>query len=89
MKVYKSFASKEVRNSYICKSEITKDLLRDLNISDSVTINYAKNVFDDLVDEDCYIVVPVGSIHDKSRRKHVKFVSKNVFYKALIKGHCR
>lgn len=89
MKVYKSFGSKETRDAYICKSEITRDMLNSLHIPESITLQEAKEAFDILVENDVYIVVPVGSSKDRTKRRHTKFVSKLNFYKQVIKGRYR
>lgn len=84
MKVYKSFASKETRDAYICKSEITRDLLRELNIPDTYSVDKAKKVFDGLRHERYVILVETGSKFDASKRRKTKFVSKFFFYKSLV-----
>ena len=84
MKVYKSFASQSTRNSYICKSEITRDLLRGLNIPDGYSVDKAKKIFDSLRHERYVILVETGSKFDPKKRRKTKFVSKFFFYKSLV-----
>lgn len=84
MKEYKSFASKEARNEYVCKSEITRELLRKMHISDYVSVESAKESFDNIRRD--YIIVPTGSKTDKKKTRHTKFVKKNILYDAIIKG---
>ena len=83
MKVYNAFASREVKSAYICKSEITKDLLLRLNLPKYITVQYAKNVFDDINN---YVLVFTGSSKDNKRRRRTKYVLKRVFYDELVKG---
>lgn len=85
MKIYKSFASKSVRDNYVCKTQINMNLLKELNLDEFVSISEVKDVFDKLSrDKDKSIVVEVGSAYDKTKRKKTKYVKKSVLYQEVI-----
>lgn len=82
MKVYKSFASKDARDKYICKSEIDKKLLEELGLLEFITVNESIKIFDFLcLDKNKSIVVKVGN---KYKCRHTKYVKKSIFYQEII-----
>lgn len=85
MKKYNSFASSEVRDLYICKSQITKSLLKELGLS-NFNIDYAIQVFEDCIHKDNAVWVFTGSKTDKKRRRLTAFVRKEVFFREFVKG---
>ncbi len=75
---------KELKRQWICKSEITRQNLDEMNIPSSITIKEAKEIFDS-IKEDKYIrIVSVGNSINKNQRKHVKYVLKCALYKKII-----
>lgn len=86
MKKYNAFASEDVRRDYICKSEITRELLNELNIPKDITIDYAKKIFNDCIYKENVVWVYRGSSKDKKKRRLTPFVKRRTFYYELIKG---
>lgn len=85
MKKYNSFSSPEVKKLYICKSQITKSLLKEMNLPD-FNLNYAKIVFEDCIQKDNAVWVYTGSKTDKNKRRLTAFVRKEVYYREFVKG---
>ena len=84
MKTYNGFADRKAREKYVCRSEITRNLLTKMNISEKVSIAEAKQAFDEIKND--FVVVSTGSSSDRMKRRHTKFVSKYVLYDQIIKG---
>lgn len=82
MKVYDGFGGEEIKNKYICKSEITRDALRKMNIPEFVTVQFAKEVFDSLKG----INVFRGVYGNREKRHITKYVLKFELYRGVIKG---
>ena len=86
MKIYNSFASSEVKDLYICKSQITRKLLKDLNLPNYFNLDYAKAVFEDCIHKENVIWVYTGSKTDKNKRRLTPFVKRSVYYREFVKG---
>lgn len=71
---------------YYCKSDISRDLLRKLHIPDSVTLECAKESFDDCVKKGLCTIFVTGDMKNKKKQRHTAFVSDYVLYKSIIRG---
>lgn len=86
MKIYNSFASYDARRKYVCRSDITADLLKEMKLYDYISVKEAIQVFDSISDINLIRYVMTGSIKDKKRRRRTKFVSRYTLYKAIIQS---
>lgn len=86
MEKYNGFASQEAKNKYICKSQITRTLLNELNLPNYLNIEYAKSVFEDCIYKDNVVWVYTGSKRDKNKRRLTPFVKKSDYYHEFVKG---
>ena len=86
MKKYNAFASQETKDMYICKSQITRSLLNDLNLPNNLSLEYAKSVFEDCILKGNSVWVYTGSQHDNNKRRLTPFVLKLDYYKEFVKG---
>lgn len=82
-KVYTSFGG--YRNRYVCRSEIDFKLLDELKVSGVVSVKEAKEAFDLAVDYGEYDIFLLGSQFDPKRRRHVKFIKKDILLMAINK----
>lgn len=89
MKKYNAFASQETKDLYICKSQITRSLLNELNLPNYLDIDYAKSVFEDCILRGNAVWVYTGSQYNKNKRRLTPFVLKTDYYQEFVKGRSR
>ena len=85
MKEYRSFASKDARHLYVCKSEIDGALLKEFSLEGIVSVKELLYVFKMLIDLGEYIVVPVGNSINPKQRRRTKFVKKKTLLFGVMK----
>lgn len=69
-------------NDYIIKSKINRRTLREMHIPDYVSVEQAKQDFD----ECDYRLVKTGVPFNTEKQRHTKLVSRYALYNKIIKG---
>ena len=71
---------------YLCKSDITRNLLRKMRIPDDVSLEFARECFKDCIENGHFRVLITGDKNNKRKQRHTAYVLDYVFYKSVIKG---
>ena len=74
------------KRDYICKSEINRRTLKQMNIPSAISVEQVVKDFNDIVSYGNFIILKTGNMLNPSQQRHTYYVNKHELYLYVIKG---